>query len=207
MRGGRRGLKGRAGRGGERGYALVALLALMTVMMLLMMAAAPRARQQARRELEREAISRGEEVAEAIRLYVRHTGTLPTSIGQLVEGVPRGAKRLHILRASAARDPLTPSGEWRLIGVGHPALAALARDVALYAGGVTPRTTDPAFEAYHLRINSLVNFGPAPPDPAAAAGSSTGPFLGVASASRRESVLHYYGLARHDRWVFTPLFR
>src|SRR5215510_4228420 len=58
-----------AKRRSEGGYTLVALLALMTVLALFAMAAAPRVAQQAQREREQETIFRGEEVAEAIRLY------------------------------------------------------------------------------------------------------------------------------------------
>jgi hypothetical protein len=36
---------------------------------------------------------------------------------------------------------------------------------------------------------------------------STGQFIGVASRSRRASVITYYGIERHDQWVFTPYFR
>src|SRR5947208_16744834 len=55
----------------ECGYALVALLALMTILVLLMMSVAPSLRQQAVREREKEAIARGEEVADAIALYTQ----------------------------------------------------------------------------------------------------------------------------------------
>ena len=37
--------------------------------------------------------------------------------------------------------------------------------------------------------------------------NASGPFIGVVSRSRRKSVLHYYGIERHDRWVFTPVYR
>jgi hypothetical protein len=37
--------------------------------------------------------------------------------------------------------------------------------------------------------------------------SSSGPFLGVTSRSQRNSVITYYGIARHDEWIFTPIFR
>src|ERR1700730_13313885 len=53
----------------EAGYTLVALIALMTLMALFAMAAAPSILQQSQREREREAIFRGEEVADAIRIY------------------------------------------------------------------------------------------------------------------------------------------
>src|SRR5215210_8508422 len=99
--------KGNCGRGaGERGYALIALLALMTLLMIAMMAAAPSVRQQSRREIELEAIARGEEVAEAIRMYIRLNPTHqpPTSMDELLEGAPVGTKKVKVLRASAARD-------------------------------------------------------------------------------------------------------
>jgi hypothetical protein len=36
---------------------------------------------------------------------------------------------------------------------------------------------------------------------------ASGPFVGVASRSKRDSVLTYYGIEREDQWIFTPLFR
>src|SRR3989442_4699221 len=92
---------------GETGYTLVALLALMTLMAMFAAAAAPSIVQQAQREREKEAIFRGEQVADAIRVYygyrVRIVGggnaqaALPTSIDQLLEGVPVGTKKRQIL--------------------------------------------------------------------------------------------------------------
>src|SRR5829696_9555004 len=61
-----------ARRRSEGGYTLVALLAMMTVVALFAMAVAPSARQQTQRELEKEAIFRGEQVADAIRAYYKY---------------------------------------------------------------------------------------------------------------------------------------
>ncbi|HEX8351684.1 MAG TPA: hypothetical protein VF611_02080, partial [Pyrinomonadaceae bacterium] len=126
----------------ERGYALVALLALMTLVMISMMAAAPSIRQQARRDLELEAIARGEEVAEAIRMYIRlhPTRQPPTSMEELLGGVaPAGrTKKVMVLRASAARDPLSESGEWRTVKPNDPAFVCFVRDLTEYADGRTP---------------------------------------------------------------------
>ena len=83
-------------------------------------------RQQAQREREKEAIFRGEQVADAIRDYYLYRSqqqvalgdqALPTSMDQLLEGVPipGGSKKRQILRACAARDPLSIDGEWRLM--------------------------------------------------------------------------------------------
>src|SRR6266571_4811349 len=83
----------------ESGYALVALLVVMSLLALFAMAAASNVKQQAQREREKEAIFRGEQVADAIRSYYRYRGaqgvnSLPTSIDQLMEGIPRGTKKL-----------------------------------------------------------------------------------------------------------------
>src|SRR6266850_4229274 len=127
----------------ESGYALVALLVVMSLMALFALAAAPQVRQQAQREREKEAIFRGDQVAEAIRSYYRYRGaqgvnSLPTSMDQLMEGIPRGTKKLQILRSEAARDPLSSSGEWRLVGPTSPEIGKFVRSVTVYAGGVPP---------------------------------------------------------------------
>jgi type II secretory pathway pseudopilin PulG len=189
---------------------LVALIALMTILALMLIAVAPSVQQQAQREREIEAIFRGEEVAQAIRLYVRATGgQLPTSMDQLLEGVPRGTQKVQILRASAARDPLSSSGEWRLIRPGTQDLLQFQRKVMLYANGNLPPTREGALQQYVVQMTSLVNTGS---EESATSGHSDsgkgiGPFIGVASSSERDSVITYYGISRHDQWVFTPLFR
>ncbi|MEA3013008.1 MAG: hypothetical protein QOD42_1553 [Sphingomonadales bacterium] len=204
-----------AGRARERGYALVALLALMTVLMITMMAAAPSIRQQARRELELEAIARGEEVAEAIRMYIRLTRRPPNSMEELLEGAtPQGrTKKVIVLRASAARDPLSESGEWRTVKPNDPAFVRFVRDITEYADGRTPNpTSDPALQGIPLpRITGLVTgLGSGSKENEGSEDSSmssNGPFVGVASRSRRESVVTYYGIDHHDGWVFTPFYR
>ena len=196
----------------EGGYALVALLAVMTIMALAFTAAAPSIRQQRQRELEKEAIARGEEVAEAIRLYVRARGVLPTSLNQLREGIPVGIKKVQIVRASALIDPLSSSGEWRLIRPNDAKLLEFQRDIALYTGGFTPPTREPALQQFVAQMTALINTRTKDSKETAPGGedsspNNTGAFIGVASRSRRNSVLTYYGIDSHDRWIFTPLFR
>lgn len=206
------------GRQGERGYALVALIALMTILMFFATAAAPNIRQQTMREREMEAIFRGEEVAEAIRRYAQaNNGQLPTSMDQLLEGVPRGTKKVQVLRPAAAKDPLSESGEWRLVRLNDPALLKFQVAVTMYAGGKEPPTRDPYIQRYKGTIKSIVNIEskddatPGENDESESnedtSLNSTGPFIGVASRNRSPSIITYYGIERHDRWVFTPLFR
>lgn len=202
----------------EEGYALVALLALMTVLALFALAATPSIRQQAQREREIETIFRGEEVAEAIRLYYsyqlrnnrRSIDALPTSIDNLREGVAVGTKKVQLLRASAARDLLSDSGEWTLIQPRSAQLTDFTRAVMLFAGNVRPATSDLQLRAVErdmapeavpiLGLSSSTSASNDSP-------TSTGPFIGVAPASKGNSILTYYGIDRHDSWIFTPLFR
>lgn len=200
----------------QRGYALVALLAMMTVLMLLMTAAAPNVRQQSRRELELEAIARGEEVAEAIRAFyhISQPNRLPTSMEELMDGAPFGTKKIKVLRASASRDPLSKSGEWRLIKVQDREFPEFMRALILYTNGRQPSTmtTDNRLKAAVPNIpvlGNVLDLGEEDEAPGGEITSTTskGPFIGVASRSQRDSIIAYYGIERHDKWIFTPLFK
>jgi type II secretory pathway pseudopilin PulG len=203
----------------EAGYTLVALLALMTLLAMFAAAAAPSIVQQAQREREKEAIFRGEQVADAIRGYYRaknlrgDTG-LPTSIDQLLEGVqiPGRTKKLQILRPSAARDPLSSSGEWRLVKPRSPEITDFVRQLMIYTANVLPPTRDSQLAAVQSTMAPIVVsvLGLVPSNTSSQSGlseDSTGPFIGVSSRSKRNSVITYYGIERHDQWVFTPFFR
>lgn len=197
------------GRRGEEGYTLVALIALMSIIALMLLAATPSIRQQSQREREIEAIFRGEEVAQAIRLFARYSGgQLPTSMDQLLEGIPRGTQKIQILRPAAARDPLT-NEEWRLVRPGTETILEFQRKVMLYSNGNIPPTREPTLQRYIVQMTSLVNPGSNDSSSGgqSSSDSSTGPFIGVTSRSQRDSVINYYGISRHDEWVFTPLFR
>jgi type II secretory pathway pseudopilin PulG len=208
----------------EAGYTLVALLAMMTVLALFAMAAAPSLQQQALREREQEAIFRGEQVAEAIKLYYRYQAgisrrsgdqALPTSMDQLLQGVPipGGSKNRMILRASAARDPLTLEGEWRFVLPRTEALVDFQQAIMFYSGNELQPPRDPQMAQLQQfavpRVVSVTNLGAitSTSSSSSIADDATGPFVGVASRSKRESVLAYYGIERHDQWIFTPLFR
>jgi len=201
---------------GERGYTLVALLAVMSLLALFAMAAASNVQQQSQREREKEAIFRGEQVADAIRSYYRYKGgqgvnSLPTSMDQLLEGIPRGTRKLQILRVSASRDPLSKAGEWKLIGPTSQDFGGFVSSLTVYTGGVPP-TPKRDFAALANLIPRVVDVLNTQSENTASGGDDTsasadGPFLGVASRSQRNSVITYYGINRHDEWIFTPLFR
>jgi hypothetical protein len=196
----------------------------MSVLALFAIAAAPSIRQQAQREREKEAIFRGEQVADAIRdYYIYRRGVLgvagdqalPSSVDDLLEGipVPGGSKKRQILRMSAARDPLSDSGEWGVVRPRTQKLIQFQEAVMLYSGNVLPLPRSRQIvELQSLAAPQLVGVmagtlsGATSGDDDADAESS-GPFVGVASRSRNGSVLYYYGIDQHNQWIFTPLFR
>jgi len=200
---------------GEGGYALVAMLVVMSLLALFAMAAASNVKQQAQREREKEAIFRGEQVADAIRLYYASRGksgvnSLPTNMEQLVEGIqiPGRTKKLQVLRASAARDPLSSSGEWKLVTPTSQDFAELVRNLTVYTDGVPPIPqadfrTVPIPTMTNVLDTKSTNTAPGGEDNSE---SASGPFVGVASRSQRNSVITYYGIDRHDQWIFTPIF-
>ena len=213
-----------AKRRSEAGYTLVALLAMMTVLALFAMAVAPSMQQQAQREREQEAIFRGEQVADAIRAYYRYRANnfrtagdqaLPRSMDDLLQGIPipGGSKNRQILRASAARDPLTIEGEWRFILPRANSLIDFQQSVMFYSGNILPAARDPQMAQLQQfavpQLTSINNLGSlsATRSSSSVDDDASGPFVGVASRSRRDSVLTYYGIERHEQWIFTPLFR
>ncbi|HSK64194.1 MAG TPA: hypothetical protein VK893_10140 [Pyrinomonadaceae bacterium] len=188
------------------------------------MAAAPRVQQQAQREREKEAIFRGEQVADAIRQYYAYRATvgripgdqaLPSSMDQLLDGVPipGGSKNRQILRPSAARDPLTSDGEWNFVRPRSQSLIEFQQNIMFYTGNFVPQPREPQMVQLQLfavpRLVTATNTGNREPAGSSSSADviSSGPFVGVVSRSEKDSVLTYYGVERHDQWIFTPLFR
>ena len=166
----------------------------------------------AKKELE--AIRRGEEVAEAIRQYVEHHQgrKLPDSMDELLEGLPSGTKKRQILRPSAAVDPLSADGKWRLIKPDSKAFLNFGRRVQTFNNGLLPTTSSRVLNRYAIPLANILNTESeddlkAPSEDEYEVTTSNTPFIGVSSQSKRRSVITYYGVENHSKWVFTPLFR
>lgn len=197
----------------------MAVMAAMTVFAIGLLAVAPSIQQEIQREKELESIRRGEEVAEAIRQYVEfYRGSrLPSSIDDLVEGLPQGTKKRQILRASAAIDPLSEDGRWRLIKADVTSLGGFAKRVQAYYGGQLPPNASGIFDRYSVVVMSALNTetedditGLIDDDDEESdfdMVTENTPFIGVASQSKGKSIVSYYGIESRSRWVFTPLFR
>jgi type II secretory pathway pseudopilin PulG len=196
----------------ESGMTLMAVMAIMAIFAVGLLAVAPSVYLEIQREKELEAIRRGEEVAEAIKQFlIHHNGTrLPSSIDELLEGLPQGTKRRMILRPSAAIDPLSDDGRWRLVAPEPQKIAAFAKRVQDHNNGLLPTNPTQLLDRFSVVIVNAINTQSeddlTEPDSFEVVTENT-PFIGVASQSRSRSVIAYYGIENHSKWVFTPLFR
>jgi hypothetical protein len=80
----------------------------------------------------------------------------------------------------------------------------------LFAHNVRPETRDPQLKVAERDMVPVVlpNSGGTPPfSSSGSAGNSSGPFIGVSSEDKTDAVLFYYGIDRHDAWIFTPFLR
>lgn len=199
----------------ESGMTLMAVMVFLTIFAFVLMAAAPSVQMDVQREKELEAIRRGEEIADAIHQYfIFHNGTkLPQSLDDLLEGLPAGTKKRQILRKSATIDPLSLDGRWRLIQPSPDVIARFAKRVQLFNNGVLPSSPQPTrfYDRYTTVLANILNTESATEDDDADEEDMTVedniPFIGVASQSQGRSVLAYYGIENHAKWLFTPLFR
>lgn len=197
----------------ESGMTLIAVMAMMAIFAIALLAVAPAVQQEVQREKELESIRRGEEIADAIRQYVvQHNGAkLPESIDDLLEGLPQGTKKRMILRPSAATDPLSEDGKWRLIKADPKIVAAFAKRVQSYNNGLLPNNPTQLLDRYSIQLLVNLNTGSEDEDDIVDEDldvtTDNQPFIGVASQSRSKSVVTYYGIERHSNWIFTPLFR
>jgi len=200
---------------GESGMTLMGVMVFMTIFAFVLLAAAPSIQMDVQREKELESIRRGEEIANAINQYViHHQGTkLPQSLDELLEGLPYGTRKRQILRPSSVTDPLSLDGRWRLIEPDPDTIARFAKRVQVFNKGILPSSPVPRYyDRYTVTLANVLNTESATEDEEDfdeedTTVSENVPFIGVASQSRARSVLTYYGIENHSKWIFTPLFR
>lgn len=198
----------------QEGMSLIAIMAMMVLFAIALMAVAPGIYQSVQREKELEAIRRGEEIAEAIQEYVNYYQgrKLPDSIDELLEGLPQGTKKRQILRPSAAIDPLSKDGQWRLIAPTSKAFLNFGKRVQTFNNGLLPASPNRYLNQYAIQFANVLNTESeddlqAVDESEYEVSTSNTPFIAVASQSKSRSVLTYYGIENHSKWIFTPLFR
>jgi len=109
-------LRRRARRSQQDGYILIVMLLFLTLMAIGLTAVAPAIAQRIRREREIELIHRGKQYAHAIRLFYRKFGRYPVRLEEL-----ENTNNIRFLRRRY-KDPMTASGQWRLIHYGEAQL-------------------------------------------------------------------------------------
>ena len=197
----------------QKGATLVALLAIMTIMAITLLAVAPSIVQEVQREKEVESIARGEEVADAIKIYFQTLRKLPNSMDDLLEGIPQGTKKRQILRKSASIDPLSDDGKWRLVKPDGKTFLNFSRRVQNYNGGQLPNSPGREFDPFLIKlvnsINTQTDDEVKNADSAEEVDDDTEnvQFIGVVSKSKSRAVIAYYGMENHSKWIFTPMFR
>jgi type II secretory pathway pseudopilin PulG len=103
-------------RSGERGYNLIILMVMVTVMNVVLALALPNWVQFVEREKEEEAIFRGLQYAEGIRVFQQRHGRPPARLEELVEVKPRAMRQLY-------PNPLNDGGAWGLLVAAPPGAA------------------------------------------------------------------------------------
>lgn len=185
----------------ESGYAMAALLVGMAVMALVLSVALPSWQTYIRREKEAELVFRGEQYARAIALYQRrYANAFPPDLDVLV--------RERFLRKKY-RDPMTDSGEFRLLPAGQTLQNGPAGPPGVGArgtGGVaTPGVGRGAGGAASPGggqgggAAGAVGFAPI------GAVGGRGGIMGVASRSTQTSLRQYNGRGSYDQWAFIAL--
>ncbi len=172
----------------RRGYTLVALMVGLTVMMILIAAVLPAVSAEMQRMREDELIFRGTQYAEGIRTFRRRYGRFPNSLKEMIETRPRTLRKLW-------KDPMTPDGEWAVIGIAAPVPGLPPPG----GPGGAQRTPTPT---------------PAPaPDPFGQSGKGSwgqpgsggqmGPVTGVYSRSTKKGFRVFQGRESYNEWQFS----
>ncbi|MGH9492008.1 MAG: hypothetical protein ACRD2K_00780 [Terriglobales bacterium] len=188
----------------QRGYVLLAVLLVLALILLATMAAAPRLAQQIRRDREEELIHRGTQYARAIKRYYKKFGSYPMSLQQLED-----TNRLRFLRRRY-KDPLTPSGEWRLIHFGEAKVVPKGSfgppgGQAGGLAGATPAGTPggaPAPGSPSAETPPIGTPAAAMTTPATGPTFGGGPIVGVASTNTQQSIKVLNDRDHYNEWEF-----
>jgi type II secretory pathway pseudopilin PulG len=176
--------------GAEAGYNLVMLVMAITVLNIMIAAVLPLWSTLIRRDREQEAISRGLQYAEAIRVFQRRFGRLPNRLEELVEIEPRSIRRLW-------GDPLMDDGPWAVL-VQLPQGQVVAFDpvtgLPIDPNGVPPGAIDPSL----LPPNGAPGqTGSGTPPPV------LGPIRGVKTRATGEAFQSFAGAESYSGWEFS----
>lgn len=202
---------------------MAALLVSLAVMGVLMSVAMPVWRHDAQREKEAELVWRAGQIVRAVELYrKRVVGAQPTSLDQLVQ--------MKVLRKKY-KDPMTKDGEWRYLTAqemsGMPIIGGAPGQLGPDGRPLPqPRGSDSRFGQSGMGQSGTSQSGMSQPGGSSQSPGSegrsgfgsgsdrpstfgapregqTGPFSGVASKSKANSIRVFKGRTRYDQWIVT----
>lgn len=163
-------------RGSETGMSLVGLMVAVAIMSVALMVALPGWKYVIQDDREQELLFRGNEIARAIERYqAKNNGAMPVSLDVLVKG--KFLRRRY-------KDPFSKDGNWKRIAPGQ------------MVGG-------PAGDSDRQGLGRTALF--ASPPPGMGVGTNTrefGPFAGVGTNQKGESLRLFNGRNRYEEWTF-----
>lgn len=175
----------------ERGYNLIVLSVLVLVILASLAMIVPALETQDRRAREEEALFRGLQYAEAIRVFQQRQGRLPNSLDELLNTEPRSIRQLW-------DDPLTKDGEWGLV---RGAIEVQPGG----QGGVRPGGAEDD-DGDDDEEGGRPSFGLDSDSGQRGDSETLGPVSGVFTRAEGAPIKVFFGADTYDEWVFTPQF-
>lgn len=169
----------------ERGYNLIVLSVLVMILIASLAMVVPALQMQDQRSREEEAIFRGLQYAEAIRVFQQRQGRLPNTLEELLRTEPRSIRQLWT-------DPLTDDGEWGLVRGAIPGQPAGGDDDEEDEEGRTAQDRRNRFGRSRLGSGDEEQ--------------TLGPISGVFTRAEGAPVKSFFGAETYDEWIFTPQF-
>jgi type II secretory pathway pseudopilin PulG len=196
-----------APRADARGYTLAALMIFVTILMIGLAVGFQAWSNRMRRDNEEELIFRGQQYAQAIRLFQQRNGRPPTKLDELMQfgpGKPRCIRHLW-------KDPMTPpDGKWGLIFQNNIRWPVVVVPGTEEEGSSTTLPGMPpslgqnpiggmgSLPASDIQFKPLETSGPEGEAP-------VGPIIGVFSTSTKESLRMWNGRKHYCEWDFNMM--
>jgi type II secretory pathway pseudopilin PulG len=163
-----------------RGYVLIVLMMAVFVIGLSLLIAVPLWQTELQREKEEELIFRGQQYAEAVRIFVKkNPGRFPSTLQELLD--KKCIRRLY-------RDPFSRDGQWNVVlastGAAGSSSPMSARGGA--GAGAGSQVAQEVLVAPERALSAIKNAR----------------VLGVVSTSTAKSIKIWNDQETHDKWLF-----
>jgi type II secretory pathway pseudopilin PulG len=209
-------------RDGQSGYLLIVLMLMVTLLAMAALATGPNIATQIKRDREKELVHRGAEYARAIQKFYKKFGRYPVSIEQL-----ENTNNIRFLR-KRYKDPITGK-DFRLLHFGEVSLTpgsaptttgsgvtsgALSSGSGMMSGPLSSSQSPTGIMGTGdtSALGGTAGATQASGQPTNASGISSpigtgptfggGPIIGVASTSKKQSLMAFNGKDHYNEWLF-----